>query len=134
MEIGNKKYIFVLNKVKINSNGHVVFKVSTKEIKLSEKKMLKLPHGHHDRVRFDIDTTVYCYGDGISPSASFEYASCIDKAAGNNNMLTCYNTCLSKNPVSSSNIGTSNYGATPNPITNNYIICTLNCLNNGVPN
>jgi hypothetical protein len=59
MEIGNKKYIFVLNKVKINSNGHVVFKVSTKEIKSSDKKLLKLPRGHHDGVRFDIDRGAY---------------------------------------------------------------------------
>lgn len=57
MEIGNKKYIFVLNKVKINSNGHVVFKVSTKEIKSSDKKILNFPRGHHDGVRFDIDAS-----------------------------------------------------------------------------
>ena len=55
MEIGNKKYVFVIHKAKLNSKGHVVFKVSTEEIKLSEKKMLKLPCGHHDGVRFDID-------------------------------------------------------------------------------
>ena len=55
MKIGLKKYLFVLDKVKLNSKGHIVFKVSTKEIKLSEKKLLKLPCGHHDGVRFDID-------------------------------------------------------------------------------
>ena len=55
MEIGLKRYLFVLNKAKINRKGHVVFKVSTKEIKTSDKKLLKLPRGHHDRVRFDID-------------------------------------------------------------------------------
>ena len=38
MEIGNKKYVFVIHKAKLNSKGHVVFKVSTEEIKLSEKK------------------------------------------------------------------------------------------------
>jgi hypothetical protein len=55
MEIGNHKYVFVINKAKLNGKGHVVFKVSTKEIKSSDKKMLKLPRGHHDGVRFDID-------------------------------------------------------------------------------
>ena len=57
MEIGNDIYVFVIHKAKINRKGHVVFKVSTKEIKSSNKKMLKLPHGRHDRVRFDIDYT-----------------------------------------------------------------------------
>ena len=55
MEIGNKKYLFVIDEAKLNNDDRVVFKVSTKEIKLSEKKMLKLPCGDHDGVRFDID-------------------------------------------------------------------------------
>jgi len=56
MEIGNNKYLFVIDEAKVNGKGRVVFKVSTKEIKLSEKKMLKLLCGHHDDVRFDIDS------------------------------------------------------------------------------
>ena len=64
MEVGNKKYLFVLDKAKLNGKGHVVFKVSTEGIKLSEKKMLKLPCGHHDGARFDIDATP------IPPSSS----------------------------------------------------------------
>jgi hypothetical protein len=59
MEIGLKKYLFVIYKAKLNGKGQVVFKVSTEEIKLSSgtfKKMLKLPRGHHDGVRFDIDS------------------------------------------------------------------------------
>ena len=55
MEIGNYEYVFVIHEAKINMKGRVVFKVSTQEINLSEKKMLKLPYGHHDGVRFDID-------------------------------------------------------------------------------
>lgn len=55
MKIGNNKYLFVIDKARLNKKGHVVFKVSTKDIKLSEKKMLKIPCGDHDRVRFDID-------------------------------------------------------------------------------
>ena len=56
MEIGNKKYLFVIDEAKLNNDDRVVFKVSTEEIKLSGKKMLKLPCGHHDGVRFDIDS------------------------------------------------------------------------------
>jgi hypothetical protein len=67
MEIGNSKYIFVIDEAKLRKghNDHkdnkdhkdrVVFTVSTKEIELSGKKMLKLPCGHHDGVRFDIDS------------------------------------------------------------------------------
>ena len=59
MEIGNYNYVFVIHEAKINMKGHVVFKVSTQEINLSEKKMLKLPYGHHDGVRFDIDVMPY---------------------------------------------------------------------------
>ena len=55
MEIGSNKYLFVLDKAKLNRKGQVIFKVSTKEINSSDKKMLKLPRGHHDGVRFDID-------------------------------------------------------------------------------
>ena len=55
MEIGNNKYLFVLDKAKLNRKGQVIFKVSTKKINSSDKKMLKLPRGHHDGVRFDID-------------------------------------------------------------------------------
>ena len=58
MEIGNHKYVFVIHKAKLNGKGHVVFKVSTEEIKLSNgtsKKMIQLPCGKYDDVRFDID-------------------------------------------------------------------------------
>jgi len=140
MEIGNNKYIFVIHKAKLNGKGHVVFKVSTEEIKSSSgtsKKMLKLPHGHHDGVRFDIDsTTVYCYGDGNIPSASFNYAICLDKANGNNKLQSCFYRCFNNHPITSSNPGFVNDGtsAGPNPITNDYITCALNCLNYGVPN
>ena len=80
MEIGSNKYLFVLNKAKLNGKGHVVFKVSTKEIKSSDKKILKLPRGHHDRVRFDIDFDrgggpILCSsGNSCSCSTIQEYA------------------------------------------------------------
>jgi hypothetical protein len=56
MKIGNNNYLFVIHKAKFDGKGRVVFKVSINEIKLSEKKMLKLPCGHHDGARFDIDS------------------------------------------------------------------------------
>ena len=56
MEIDNHKYVFVIHKAKL-SKGRAVFEVSTEEIKLAEKKMLKLPCGHHDGVRLDIDSS-----------------------------------------------------------------------------
>jgi hypothetical protein len=69
MEIGSNKYLFVLNQAKLNGKGHVVFKVSTEEIKSSDKKMLKLPRGHHEGVRFDIDGGA-CYCPQICEDAS----------------------------------------------------------------
>ena len=77
MEIGNNNYVFVLNKAKINGKGRVVFKVSTKEIKLSDKKLLKLPCGHYDGVRFDIDylSTNLCWDSDCSCSEIKDYAS-----------------------------------------------------------
>jgi hypothetical protein len=58
MEIGNKKYLFEIYKAKLNRKGHIVFKVSTEEIKLSNgtsKKMIQLPCGKYNGVRFYID-------------------------------------------------------------------------------
>jgi hypothetical protein len=53
------KYAFVIHKVYLNSSGKVVFTVSTKEISLEKnntsKKMIRLPEGKINNVRFDID-------------------------------------------------------------------------------
>jgi len=62
MEIGNDKYVFVIDEAEINSKGRIVFKVSTKEIELKKgtsKELLKLLCGHHDGVRFDIDSSTF---------------------------------------------------------------------------
>ena len=53
-------YAFVIHKAHLNKSGHVVFTVSTKEIKLesnntSSKKLIKIPCGKFNNVRFDID-------------------------------------------------------------------------------
>ena len=48
-------YAFVINKAYLNKSGHVVFTVSTKEIKSSLKKIIKIPSGKFNNIRFDID-------------------------------------------------------------------------------
>ena len=69
MEIGYKKYIFVIKKTEMNKNDKVVFYISTKEIHVVDdksKKMKKIPKGEYKNVRFDIDS----YGNGISYSCN----------------------------------------------------------------
>ena len=51
-------YAFVIHKACLNSHGQVVFTVSTKEISLANntsKKLVRLPCGKCNNVRFDID-------------------------------------------------------------------------------
>jgi hypothetical protein len=51
-------YAFVIHKAYLNSCGKVVFTVSTKEISLANntsKKLVRLPEGKCNNVRFDID-------------------------------------------------------------------------------
>jgi hypothetical protein len=51
-------YAFVMHKAYINSSDRVVFTVSTKEISLqnnTSKKLIQLPHGKFNNMRFDID-------------------------------------------------------------------------------
>ena len=62
MEDQDENYAFVLLKARLNTCGHVVFTVSTKEIKLesnntSSKKLIKIPCGKFNNVRFDIDAS-----------------------------------------------------------------------------
>ena len=65
MEIGKKKYIFVINEAKINYKNRVVFKVSNEEIKLLSGTSKKIPQGSFHNVRFDIDDlTCYCLFNG----------------------------------------------------------------------
>ena len=56
-------YAFVIHKAYLNSHGQVVFTVSTKEISLknkTSKKLVRLPEGKCNNVRFDIDDSVPC--------------------------------------------------------------------------
>ena len=57
-------YAFVIHKADINSHGKVVFIVSTKEISLqnnTSKKLVRLPEGECNNVRFDIDNDTECF-------------------------------------------------------------------------
>jgi hypothetical protein len=55
MEDQDDNYAFVIHKAYLNTRGHVVFTVSTKEINTSSKKLIKIPCGKFNNVRFDID-------------------------------------------------------------------------------
>jgi len=104
MEIGYKKYIFVIKKTEINTNNKVVFYISTKEIHVDNKfekmkKLKKIHKGEHKNVRFDIDygqsttacdvqagynTTCYCPANSVVTTRGVnwiqfcEYNSCYD--------------------------------------------------------
>jgi hypothetical protein len=60
METEDDNYAFVIHNAYLNSHGQVVFTVSTKEISLqnnTSKKLVQLPCGKCNNVRFDIDFT-----------------------------------------------------------------------------
>ena len=83
MQIGYKKYVFVLKKAEVNKNNKVVFYISTKEILVNNnnnnsekmKKLKKIPLGKYKNVRFDID-----YGnsiaDGVCNQGAGGYSKC----------------------------------------------------------
>lgn len=59
------RYVFVINNAKVNSNGHVVFYISSKYIDPNStnkkiKKLKKIPTGKFHNARFDIDESLYC--------------------------------------------------------------------------
>jgi hypothetical protein len=57
-------YAFVIHKAYLNSHDQVVFTVSTKEISLqnnTSKKLVRLPCGKCNNVRFDIDFNLVDY-------------------------------------------------------------------------
>ena len=68
METEDDIYAFVIHKACINSHGQVVFTVSTKEISLqnnTSKKLVRIPCGKLNNVRFDIDCVWDpCYDGG----------------------------------------------------------------------
>jgi hypothetical protein len=61
-------YAFVIHKADLNSHDQVVFTVSTKEISLqnnTSKKLIQLPLGKCNNVRFDIDELYDCLLCGL---------------------------------------------------------------------
>jgi hypothetical protein len=63
METENRVYAFVIHTVSLNSRDKVVFTVSTEEISLqnnTSKKLVQLPLGKCNHVRFDIDDFICC--------------------------------------------------------------------------
>ena len=119
MEIGYKKYIFVIKKVKMNKNDKVVFYISTKEIHLDNKsnkmeKLKKIPEGKYKNVRFDIDngqsesqycdnavggqSTCWCPKDSVISSVSFVppwistcvYDNCASGWSKNDTLYACF--------------------------------------------
>jgi acyl carrier protein len=62
METENRNYAFVIHNASLNSCDKVVFTVSTEEISLqnnTSKKLVQLPEGKCNNVRFDIDFVSY---------------------------------------------------------------------------
>jgi acyl carrier protein len=60
METENRNYAFVIHNASLNSCDKVVFTVSTEEISLqnnTSKKLVQLPEGKCNHVRFDIDAS-----------------------------------------------------------------------------
>lgn len=58
MEIENDNYAFVIDKIFFDRRDRIVFTVSTKHISPSNnssKKLIKIPNGNFNHVRFDID-------------------------------------------------------------------------------
>jgi len=67
-------YAFVIHKADLNSHDQVVFTVSTKEISLqnnTSKKLIQLPLGKCNNVRFDIDELYDCLLCGLFNAAKF---------------------------------------------------------------
>ena len=59
-----QNYPIVIHKAYMNTSGHVVFTASTKEIN-SSKKLIKIPCGKFNNVRFDIDAPDRGWAEGL---------------------------------------------------------------------
>ena len=110
IEIGYKKYVCVIKRVKINKNDKVTFYISTKEIHLNNKlnkikSLKKIPTGKYKNVRFDIDssytyggTTEWCpIGSSISTTFGSEICYCqsyCNKPSYEKYGGVCYGGCV----------------------------------------
>ena len=73
-------YAFVIHTAYLNSCGKVVFTVSTKEISLANntsKKLVRLPEGKCNNVRFDIDMSDTCAGICASSASGVGALICV---------------------------------------------------------
>jgi hypothetical protein len=80
METEDHCYAFVIHKAYMNSHDQVVFTVSTKEISLqnnTSKKLIQLPEGKCNNVRFDIDMSDTCKGICASSASGIGALVCI---------------------------------------------------------
>jgi len=69
-------YAFVIHKAYLNSHGKVVFTVSTKEISPqnnTSKKLVQLPYGKLNNVRFDIDDWWDDFSKDFSNAFDWDY-------------------------------------------------------------
>ena len=76
MELGNKKYVFVIINAYMNNKNEVVFSVSTKSINTESLANSRLPIGKFQNVRFDIDPTPTNVGNGLcipTPCTCFNF-------------------------------------------------------------
>ena len=85
-------YAFVIHKAYLNSCGNVVFTVSTEEISLrnnSSKKLVRLPEGKCNNMRFDIDN----YLQGMNLTNTCYSENCLDKCLQRQWTLNCNILC-----------------------------------------
>lgn len=114
MEIGNNKYVFVINNARME-NDHVIFYVSSNKITIPSnankrlKKLKKIPTGKFHNVRFDIDSTpeniCTTYYDGLQQYSSNTFLgnTITVNDICNNGFSTCVNKIETACPDVSSN-------------------------------
>ena len=93
METEDDCYAFVIHKAYLNSCGKVVFTVSTEEISLrnnSSKKLVRLPEGKCNNMRFDIDN----YLQGMNLANTCYSENCLDVCVKKGNPIyKCESLC-----------------------------------------
>ena len=93
-------YAFVIHKAYLNSCGKVVFTVSTNEISLTNntsKKLVRLPEGKCNNVRFDIDAALID-GDGDG-DGSVCYSRCLNDCKKKSFLFFCVIKCTGDCPA-----------------------------------
>jgi hypothetical protein len=116
----DRNFAFVIHKAYLNKSGHIVFTVSTKEIKvennnISSKKLIKIPRGKFNNMRFDIDAA--SNGDGIvfnKSNCGYPKVRVYDPKQNKNPSFCSDNISNSIVGLSSSDLNTIWYGKPPN--------------------